>query len=419
VLVVTHGGQEQLMTSNDAFFRGLEAPAVLKHGILRRYPDVFASAAGQRSQRVVLLDGYAGRGRYEDGKPGSPMLLLETASRTGSFRNVECVFVEQKQANFDVLSGVVATYGTGLVCKAFHGDLSTYLASILSDATDAALFAFLDPFGTALDYNELTGQILLRPERPPTEVLLHVSVNALRRIAGLLRSRHEILTDADRKTIARVDRFLGGDWWHAIALGANDEEGVATAIAEQLIGMYCQRVGKATGFGWYQFPVTDRPDLASEYFLVLFTRHNYGLWRFNDSLSKAKVEWHEHWRGKANAAVDDKARKIRELEADSGVMTLFDDDVARPGPAYPPYDEKAEAKRWVEVIEGNLAEMFAKGMTFKPMDQIGAIYGDVLGDAREMHVAQAVKNLNEAGITTDPGTTKDIYKRVMRPGPNA
>ena len=89
-----------------------------------------------------------------------------------------------------------------------------------------------------------------RPQRPPTEALLHVSVNALRRIGGLLRSQHEVLTDADRKTIARVDRFLGGDWWHPIALGATDEEGVATKVAEQLIGMYCQRVGKATGFGW-------------------------------------------------------------------------------------------------------------------------------------------------------------------------
>ena len=53
------------------------------------------------------------------------------------------------------------------------------------------------------------------------------------------------------------------------------------------------------------------------------------------------------------------------------------------------------------------------------MDQIDAVYGEVLGDAREMHVAQAIKNLNMAGITTDPGTTKDIYKRVIRPGPNA
>jgi hypothetical protein len=35
------------VTSNVGFFREQEAPAVLKHGILKRYPVVFASAAGQ------------------------------------------------------------------------------------------------------------------------------------------------------------------------------------------------------------------------------------------------------------------------------------------------------------------------------------------------------------------------------------
>lgn len=408
------------MTANDGFFREQESPAVLKHGILMRYPDVFAAAAGKTAERVMLLDGYAGRGVYEDGKPGSPMLLLDSAKRTGGFRNVECVFVERNVENFGVLSAVVGEHGAGLNARALHGDLSEHLPAILAEAAGAALFAFLDPFGTALDYDELVGQVLARPTRPPTEVLLHVSVGALRRIAGLLRARIGAFTDADRKTIERVDRFLGGDWWHEIALQASDAEGVATKIAEELIGMYCAHVGKQTGFDWYLFPVRRRPYAAPDYFLVLFTRSRYGLWRFNDSLSKAKCEWQEHWRGRENAVVEGKARRIREAEDAAGVLSLFDDsEVSTPPTLHPPYDEKRMEPRWVEAIEANLAAMFMSGVSFKPQDEILAVYGEVLGDAREKHVAAAIRRLHAAGVTTDTGASKGLSRRLMHPGPNA
>ena len=415
------------MTANTGFFREQEAPAVLKHGILKRYPVVFASAAGGNAPRVVLLDGYAGRGKYEDGSPGSPMLLLGAASATGSFRAVECVFVERDKANFTVLSGVLETHGADLSCSAFQGDLSSHLESILASACDAALFAFLDPFGTALDYDELTKQILGRPIRPPTEVLLHFSVNAVRRISGLLRARRDELSDAERKTIERVDRFLGGDWWHPIALEANDEPGVATKIAERVVEEYCRRVGTDAGSGWFAFPVRDRPGLAPEYFLVLFTRHPYAIWRFNDALSLANVEWQEAWRGKANARQAAKAAakvaKQRELDAEQGLMSLFDDfevpaDAAR-AVTHEPFDEAAEAVRWVAAIEQNLTVLFRRGVPFKLMDNTGAVYGEVLGEAREKHVAQALKNLHSQGISEDTGVGKGIHNRLLRPGPNA
>lgn len=400
---------------------------MLKHGILKRYPVVFASAAGGNAPRVVLLDGYAGRGKYQDGSPGSPMLLLGAASATGSFRTVECVFVERDRANFAVLTEVVETRGADLSCRALQGDLSSHLASVLASAGDAALFAFLDPFGTAVDYDELTKQILGRPKRPPTEVLLHFSVNAVRRISGLLRARRDELSDADRKTIERVDRFLGGEWWHVIALETNDKAGVATKIAEQVVEEYCRRVGADTGFGWFAFPVRARPGLTAEYFLVLFTRHPYAIWRFNDALSLANVEWQEAWRGKANAKEAAKAAakiaKQREADAEQGLMSLFDAfDVAPAAPVtvtHEPFDEAAEAVRWVAVIEQNLTALFRPGVPFNLMDNTGEVYGEVLGEAREKHVAQALKNLHAQGISEDTGVGKGIHGRILRPGPNA
>lgn len=71
--------------SNDVaspFFVSKKAAAVLKHALLDKYVVPFASKTGKHAPdgRVVYLDGYAGPGRYDDGTPGSPALILESAA---------------------------------------------------------------------------------------------------------------------------------------------------------------------------------------------------------------------------------------------------------------------------------------------------------------------------------------------------
>ncbi len=57
----------------DAFFDGKAEAARLKHLILRKYLPPFISKVGYTATdgRVVIVDGYAGPGRYEDGSEGS------------------------------------------------------------------------------------------------------------------------------------------------------------------------------------------------------------------------------------------------------------------------------------------------------------------------------------------------------------
>lgn len=415
------------MTSNTQFFREREAPAVLKHGILSRYPTVFASAAGQRAERVVLLDGYAGRGQYEDGTAGSPVLLLETAANTQGFRRVHCVFVEMDTRNFDELQRVVDSRAeTNTGCTALKGDLSDHLEPILRDAAGSALFAFLDPFGAALAYEELTERILSRPKHPPTEVLLHVSVNAIRRIGGLLRTLGEdpaCWSSADAKTISRLDRFLGGDWWHAIVHEVTDVPKSATEIAEAVVDQYCKRVRDDSGYGSLLFPVRNRPELSPEYFLVLFSRNSYAFWRFNDVLSKAHVDWQDAWREKENrrkaARAEATAARAAARDQEMGVMSLFGDELP-PAPSkaievLTPFDETGEASRWVTTIESNLISLLETGSRFRLIDSISAVYGNVLGEAREMHVRRALKNLYSRGESPDDGRGNDFFKRWIGP----
>jgi three-Cys-motif partner protein len=122
---------------NQAFWARRKAAAILKHAILRGYVVPFASKTGSSSQgkRVVAIDGYAGAGSYDDGSPGSPVLLAEAAKLPIlNARTVECYFVEQDRETFEKLKLVLATAAADLRFEARHGSIEDYLDELLTRA---------------------------------------------------------------------------------------------------------------------------------------------------------------------------------------------------------------------------------------------------------------------------------------------
>jgi hypothetical protein len=171
------------------------------------------------------------------------------------------------------------------------GDLGTLLPSLFPAAAGAALFAFLDPFGTALDVDRLRDDFLRRPGRAPTEVLLHFSVSTIARMGGILNAglARGGLTIPERKTVARADAFLGGDWWRAefeglrgvVPLEAADGTSwidlddadpfpetetsallTATDVAMRVARRFCDNLGELTQYRTVSMPVRPEPGPA-------------------------------------------------------------------------------------------------------------------------------------------------------------
>lgn len=404
------------MSASKEFFRERRAQAVLKHGILQRYPTIFASKTGARGRRVVLLDGYAGRGQYEDGSPGSPLLLARTAQRLADFRDVTCVYVEENEADFANLQQVMDTHGreTDLL---LHGDLRTHLPRILQLAQGTALFAFLDPFGTALDRGQLVGDLLCRPGGAPVEVLLHLSVSTVARLGGLLRRRREqgveVLDQRDAKSIAHVDRFLGGDWWQehfAAPLQGEGEEERVTTVALRVAALFQNDVCTAARFRAVSVPVRRRPTQTPIYVLVLFTRHADGAWFFADTLGKAGCEWQGAWRTEVASHALLRAKKRYGDEGLFDLEELF---------TLEPFDlkryEQQHREQWQATIESNIRNLLATRGRFRLPDHVVHVYGTTLGEADARHVRMAVKALHAAGEIANTGVGKYFFRELIVP----
>lgn len=392
------------------FFKKRKAPAAFKHAILSRYPIVFAGKLGSTSvgNRVVFLDGYAGRGRYEDGEPGSPLLLARSGDHLKHNRQVQGFFVERDPDNAAALKAALEQSGTAMRYEVMPGDLDDRLDDILQRCGTAPVFAFLDPFGTALNYDRLRDKLLRR--RPGvTEVLLHFTAIGVARMGGILRkARERNLSNTEEKQIARVDHFLGGRWWRQYFTAVADTDSVseerATEVAIRISEKFTSIVQKETGYRAVTMPIRPRPDRLPKYVLALFTKNSEGLWCFASTLGGASKDWHAAW------LTEEEDRRL-ERDGDQGVLDLFADPSWRwDSQAY----EKREAADWVSAIEGNICQLLDRGR-FRLADQTIAVYGKTLGVAWDKHVRQALKNLYKRGLVENSGVGPYFYREELMP----
>jgi three-Cys-motif partner protein len=360
-------------------FWGKPQPAaVLKHEVLRRYVTVYASKTGSQSGgKVTFVDGYAGQGVYDDGRPGSPALAVQLARQMGGYRNLRCVFVERDHATFQKLRAFLDLEAADLDVEARFGAVEDQLDAIISACGTEPLFVFLDPFGVGIDFDMLSKRVLGRSVGgyPKTEVLLNFTVQGLDRIGGLINSAARN-RDA---TLRRMNGTLGGDWWQQVFTEASREDRLAAVVKG-----YRERLSAAAGPGWggWTVPVADKIDARPEYLLLHFTQHADGQWEFHEALSHASREW----RAACHDAHPDRRRQLEELG-----QFMFE-GLDEP----PPFEEDETA--WVEEIRANIERLCCSGQAFTIQREMKAVFGRALGIAREKHLRQALKPLWKAGL---------------------
>lgn len=358
-------------------------PRVYKHALLRRYIPVFGGKTGSTSGEVIILDGFAGRGRHSDGTPGSAELILKTAVDQSRI-TWRCFFFENDSASHKVLQGVIDEYvELGVAAISQNSEVAPHLPEVLSAAQGLPLFMFLDPCGLGLPYETLV-QTLNAPDRAgnPTEALLNFSMEAVRRIGG-----HVLSPKGNERTLSRLDEVVGGNWWRTIfESGEPNPDEVVTGFMRGLARDTKMKVGA--------FPVRRAPHHQPLYYLVFATRSNHGFWAISDAAAKAAEEWRN---AHANS---------QQCEG-----TLFDI-----GPATTRARIESDA---VSEIASNIERMLNEKESFKVLDHPLEILGKHVGEVRNLCVREAVKRLYRQGKTACTGVGPLVEQLVVtRPGPS-
>lgn len=170
-----------------------------KHDILGNYLNAWFPILSSTNGRVLVLDGFAGRGRYNDGSPGSPIIALERLLKHSfwprmSHREFVFLFIEHDADNVASLHQALADYRAAWeaengpwpanvkyeVREGTFADNAAEICDYLEQQKSrlAPTFAFIDPFGWTGMPMELVARLL---NHPSCEVFINFMVGFINR----------------------------------------------------------------------------------------------------------------------------------------------------------------------------------------------------------------------------------------------
>lgn len=360
--------------AGEAFWERERLPGLFKHTLLAKYIPKFGGKTGSRSGRVVFLDGYAGRGRHSDGSSGSAeLMLIYAAGQAQAGIAWQCFFSEKDETSFASLEKVVAEYSDRVQVDCRNTDVDLMLDDVLVAAQGVPLFLFLDPCGLGLPLPRLADALKGRPRHPPTEVLLNLSMDAIRRIGGHLNSP----VGSDR-VVRSLDEAMGGSWWQG-ELQVSGADAVADEFARRL-SQQCRMTVQ-----W--MPVRRALNNKPLYYLVFGTRSMHGIYEMADAAALAGQAWRD-----AEARTHDDPGA---LFGEAPVTTL-----------------EQLANEALPEIKANILSLLGAYESFVVVDHVHEILGDHLGEVRNPIIRNAVKELYAEGRTGCSGRG-DIPRMVV------
>ncbi len=237
----------------------------VKHEILRKYLQPWLTILGKYHPKVCYFDGFAGRGEYEGGAPGSPLIAMKIAEELINHNKVQKVvpvFVEKDPDNFANLEAVIKANKSRfpnvqepiLACDEF--------CNIVSEVTEkvgvklAPSFFFIDPFGfTGASFSTVKDILSI----PRTEIFL----------TFMVRDINRFLAKSD--LWPAFDELFGTKEWRHFLDEPNRENSLRDLYIRQL------RSQTEAKFSW-AFRICADERIQTTYYLIHATRHFRGLY---------------------------------------------------------------------------------------------------------------------------------------------
>lgn len=256
-----------------------------KHQVLRAYLDAWLPVMGQQAvkvargrsdpPRLLLVDGFAGPGRYETGEDGSPLIMLKALLEhpvLAKLQGVEFIylFIEHDKRRIEYLEKEVKALDLPPNIKPDiqHGEFETTFGEIVDEIhgkegqTLIPTFAFIDPFGYAATSMSLAGRFL---EFSRCEALIFIPLTYLVRFVG---------REGQEKAMNSL--FGSERWREAIKMQGEERGAFLLGLFEEQLGSQ----GKVKHVRSFQLRTAD----GNDYRLVFASQHDRGLELMKDAM---------------------------------------------------------------------------------------------------------------------------------------
>ena len=274
---------------NDDFFREKKAWSKVKDKLLECYLTPYIAKILTTKKPLVYVDCFAGKGKFDDGNAGSPIIalkIIQNALQTSSsaFKRVEANFIELNHHE-QLAANLKDFHDTANLSIRVHaGNYADKIREILNGKKGANLFLYVDPYGIRhLDFDFFTS--LIRQFRS-VELLINLnSLGFLREACRVLKIpfQNEVdLSDLENRDDSLIrsrellNRFAGGNYWEKIIYDFYENKINFDDAEQTFVAEYCNRLRHDAYEYVLNMPISVKLAGSTKYRMIYATNHDAG-----------------------------------------------------------------------------------------------------------------------------------------------
>ena len=272
---------------NDDFFKEKKSWSEVKDSLLGNYLKPYLQKILHTRKSIVYVDCFAGKGAFEDGQPGSPLIALQTMQdclnhTTMSDWHIEPYFIDLNYAD-DLKVNLKEYPGINI-----SGKYEDEICTILEEKRGCNVFLYVDPYGIkALDCTLF--DCFATHGFNSIELLINMnSFGFIRegcRVLGVNFDDNDIFEDlveydsthlvADENSKLALNKIAGGDYWIRIIEAKRRNTITAYDAEAQFADEYCKRLRQ--GYSYVlNMPLRIKRGQVPKYRMIHATNHADG-----------------------------------------------------------------------------------------------------------------------------------------------
>lgn len=300
------------MSNTSSFFKTKKGWSIYKDRLLEKYLPLYLSKILSTGRDTLFIDGFAGKGKFDDGTDGSPIIIrdkIEQALESTRYPNtIIPIFIEYNKKYANCLKQALDRDW----CYVLNKDYKEEALSILSRDKNKSrnIFMYVDPFGIKhLRYNVFS-ELASNPNS--VELLLNLnSFGFIREGCRLLDAEvdedlgsfEESDDDTFANSVENMNAIANGTYWQDIII--KKKEGVISCreAEESFVQQYMNVLSKDFEYV-FEFAVKTGDCKIPKYRMIFATRHIHGALFMCEDMIKCNYQMSLDNRGQQESIFD-------------------------------------------------------------------------------------------------------------------
>ncbi len=288
------------MGDNKNFFKSKRSWSLFKDEMLSWYLKPYMYKLMSIPKRLYIIDCFAGRGKFEDGSEGSPLIISKQIQSIVNEENrmnkdVQGVFIEKKYAK--ALQENISEYKN---CKVVNGDFEDKISNICIAAKQANVFLYLDPYGVKhlkFDYLDQICGTACNSKNSLEMFINFNSVGFIREACRILKYNKINIEDEDNEELLEhsdlseenMNKVFNGDLWKGLVADFYNDKITFHQLEEALVNQYLVNYRDYFKF-ILNIPIKTKQKNIPKYRMIFCTNNEDGLLLMNKDMNKVLKE---------------------------------------------------------------------------------------------------------------------------------